>query len=238
MPKVLNAPINIGTAPTNYGDALRQAGFEPLIVSTSNQLDLIGEPTENLLVLIEANNISRLELKNCVDQCVSLNIPVFALVDKNRVADLGTVTGLTDFVVRPFSSEEIITRARRAIGRDVRGDAPNVIRVGDLAIDPASYKVTVAGRNVNLRYKEYELLLLMAMNPGRVYSRDQLLEHVWGYDYLGGTRTVDVHVRRLRSKIDDRDHQFVETVWNVGYRFREGASNLTQTHHESKESPK
>ena len=78
----------------------------------------------------------------------------------------------------------------------------------------------------------------MAMNPGRVYSRDQLLEHVWGYDYLGGTRTVDVHVRRLRSKIDDRDHQFVETVWNVGYRFKESANNLTQTHHGSKESTK
>ena len=203
----------------DYVDSLRQAGFDPLIASTSNELDLIGEATENLLILIEANKISRLELKICVDQCVRLNIPVFALVDENKIADLGSVSGLTDFVVRPFTSEEIVTRVKRAIGPDVNRDFQDLVRVGDLSINPSNYEVTVAGRNVNLRYKEYELLLLMAMNPGRVYSRDQLLEHVWGYDYLGGTRTVDVHVRRLRSKIDDRDHQFVETVWNVGYRF-------------------
>ena len=225
-------------AQPDYVHALREAGFEPLIVSTSDQLELIGESTEHLLILIEVNNISRLELKNCVDQCVNLGIPVLALVDENGVVDLESATGLTDFVVHPFSSEEIVTRAKRGIWSDVKRDVQDLIQVGDLTINTASYEVTVANRNVNLRYKEYELLLLMAMNPGRVYSRDQLLEHVWGYDYLGGTRTVDVHVRRLRSKIDDRDHQFVETVWNVGYRFREGASNLTQPHHESKESTK
>ena len=222
----------------DYVDSLRQAGFDPLIASTSNELDLIGEATENLLILIEANKVSRLELKNCEDQCVSLNIPVFALVDENKIADLGSISGLTDFVVHPLTSEEIVTRVKRAIGPDVNRDFQDLIRVGDLSINPSNYEVTVAGRNVNLRYKEYELLLLMAMNPGRVYSRDQLLEHVWGYDYLGGTRTVDVHVRRLRSKIDDRDHQFVETVWNVGYRFKESANNLTQPHHGSKESTK
>ena len=235
---MLNTPINIGTAHPDYVDSLRQAGFNPLIASTSNRLDLIGKATENLLILIEVNKVSRLELKNCVDQCVRLNIPVFALVDENKIADLGSVSGLTDFVVHPFTSEEIVTRVKRAIGPDVNRDVQDLVRVGDLSINPSNYEVTVAGRNVNLRYKEYELLLLMAMNPGRVYSRDQLLEHVWGYDYLGGTRTVDVHVRRLRSKIDDRDHQFVETVWNVGYRFKESANNLTQTHHGSKESTK
>ena len=235
---MLHTPINIGTAHPDYVDSLRQAGFDPLIASTSNRLELIGEATENLLILIEANKVSRLELKNCVDQCVSLNIPVFALVDENKIADLGSVSGLTDFVVRPFTSEEIVTRVKRAIGPDVNRDVQDLVRVGDLSINPSNYEVTVAGRNVNLRYKEYELLLLMAMNPGRVYSRDQLLEHVWGYDYLGGTRTVDVHVRRLRSKIDDRDHQFVETVLNVGYRFKESANNLPQTHHGSKESTK
>ena len=77
------------------------------------------------------------------------------------------------------------------------------------------------GRRVSLRFKEYELLLLMAANPGRVYSREVLLNRIWGYEYLGGTRTVDVHIRRLRSKIEDTGHRFIETVWQVGYRFRD-----------------
>ena len=79
---------------------------------------------------------------------------------------------------------------------------------------------------MNLRFKEYELLLLIASSPGRVYTREALLNLVWGYDYLGGTRTVDVHVRRLRSKIEDANHSFIETVWNIGYRFRDIASQL------------
>ena len=79
---------------------------------------------------------------------------------------------------------------------------------------------------MNLRFKEYELLLLIASSPGRVYTREALLNLVWGYDYLGGTRTVDVHVRRLRSKIEDANHSFIETVWNIGYQFRDIASQL------------
>ena len=78
------------------------------------------------------------------------------------------------------------------------------------------------GRKVLLTYKEYQLLVLLASTPGRVYTRDNLLSQVWGYDYFGGTRTVDVHIRRLRSKIEDASHSFIETIWNVGYRFNAG----------------
>jgi DNA-binding response OmpR family regulator len=96
-----------------------------------------------------------------------------------------------------------------------------MVRVGDMTINAANFEVSVGGRRVSLRFKEYELLLLMAANPGRVYSREALLNKVWGYDYLGGTRTVDVHIRRLRSKIEDAEHTFIETVWQVGYRFKD-----------------
>ena len=96
-----------------------------------------------------------------------------------------------------------------------------VVRVGELTIDLQSYEVSMAGRRVSLTYKEFQLLTLLASNPGRVYTREALLNQVWGYDYLGGTRTVDVHIRRLRSKVEDPDHLFVETIWNVGYRFRD-----------------
>ena len=94
------------------------------------------------------------------------------------------------------------------------------MKVGDLSIDLDRYDVSVDGRRVSLTYKEFQLLVLLASNPGRVYTRDALLSQVWGYDYLGGTRTVDVHVRRLRSKVEAPGTAFVETVWNVGYRFK------------------
>ena len=89
-----------------------------------------------------------------------------------------------------------------------------------LPIYQERYEVTVAGRRVALTYKEFQVLVLLASNPGRVYTREALLSQIWGYDYLGGTRTVDVHIRRLRSKVESPGRSFVETIWNVGYRFR------------------
>jgi two-component system alkaline phosphatase synthesis response regulator PhoP len=99
-------------------------------------------------------------------------------------------------------------------------DSANVVHQGEIRIDIERYEVTVSGRKVDLTFKEYELLRVLASNPGHVYSREALLQTVWAYDYYGGTRTVDVHIRRLRSKINDVEHRFIETVWNVGYRFR------------------
>ena len=107
------------------------------------------------------------------------------------------------------------------LGRTGLTDRGDLVRQGDLVINRVNYEVSLRGRRLNLRFKEYELLLLMATTPGRVYTREALLERIWGYDYLGGTRTVDVHIRRLRSKIEDADHTFIETVWQVGYRFRD-----------------
>ena len=94
-----------------------------------------------------------------------------------------------------------------------------IIKCGDLRIDLERYEVWLGRKKIGLTYKEYELLKFLASNPGKVFPRDTLLDEVWGYNYFGGTRTVDVHIRRLRSKIEDRDHAFIETVRSVGYRF-------------------
>ena len=88
------------------------------------------------------------------------------------------------------------------------------------------YEVSSRGKRVLLTFKEYQLLVLLVTNPGKVYTREELLMDVWAYDYFGGTRTVDVHIRRLRSKIEDADHSFIETVRNVGYRFRSDDINV------------
>jgi DNA-binding winged helix-turn-helix (wHTH) protein len=120
----------------------------------------------------------------------------------------------------PCSPEEVVVRLNLAMARNAPEETQNNIVHGDLVIDLDRYEVTLNGRKVDLTYKEYELLKYLASNPGRVFSREALLRSVWEYDYFGGTRTVDVHIRRLRSKIDDVSNNFIETQWNVGYRFR------------------
>ena len=115
-----------------------------------------------------------------------------------------------------------MARVRRAIWRRAGAEGSHLLRRGDLTIDQANYKVFVGGRPVQLTFKEYELLRFLAQNHDRVCTRETLLNRVWGYDFYGGCRTVDVHIRRLRSKIEDSSHTFIETVRNVGYRFRAG----------------
>jgi DNA-binding response OmpR family regulator len=123
-----------------------------------------------------------------------------------------------DFVLLPALSEELAARVRIAVRRRTP-EAGDLVRAGDLVMDLANYRVSVAGRGVELTYKEYELLRFLMQNPEKVLTREALLKRVWGYDYFGGSRTVDVHIRRLRSKLEDRGHIFIETIRNVGYRF-------------------
>lgn len=127
-----------------------------------------------------------------------------------------------DFLLVPARPAEAVARVRLVLRRRTNVDAQNLLRCGDLVIDLANYKVTVGGQAVELTYKEYELLRFLMSNPAKVFTREQLLNRVWGYDYYGGARTVDVHIRRLRSKIELRPGQFfIETVRNVGYRFKD-----------------
>lgn len=129
---------------------------------------------------------------------------------------------LDDFFIWPGWAPEVQARVRRALWQHTGLNPAHVIRVGDLTIDTANYKVFLAGQPVELRYKEYELLRFLAMNPNKVLTRQTLLNAVWGYNFYGGARTVDTHIRRLRSRIEDSRHTFIETVRNVGYRFRSG----------------
>ncbi|KAA1299279.1 MAG: DNA-binding response regulator [SAR202 cluster bacterium] len=96
-----------------------------------------------------------------------------------------------------------------------------IIKFENLVIDTEKYLVTLENKKIDLTFKELELLKVLATNPGRVFSRENLLKNIWDYDYYGGTRTVDVHVRRLRRKIEDHKNNFIETIWNVGYKFNE-----------------
>ena len=128
---------------------------------------------------------------------------------------------IDDFVIQPYNMRELILRIKRLLNyrtESVDGDEP--IKCNGLVMDIAKCEVTVVGKVVALTFREYELLQFLAGNRGRVFSRQTLLDKVWGYDYYGGDRTVDVHVRRLRSKIENSKHTFIETVRNIGYRFK------------------
>ena len=142
------------------------------------------------------------------------------MVSQEHRSLLDPTLPVEDFIFSPLGDAELRIRVRHILWKTGSWDSGQVVRIGDLLIDQERYEISVAGRRVILTYKEYQLLCLLATNPGRVYSREALLSRVWGYDYFGGTRTVDVHIRRLRSKVEDATHLFIETVRNVGYRFR------------------
>jgi DNA-binding response OmpR family regulator len=144
--------------------------------------------------------------------------PIVVVVDDDVVGRFRLETGADDFVMTSASAGEIAARLSAAVRRAGRGDEATVLRAGDLIVNPENYQVYVRGRPLDLTFKEFELLRFLAQRPGRVCDRDLLLREVWGYDYFGGTRTVDVHVRRLRAKLGPEHEALIETIRNVGYR--------------------
>ena len=143
---------------------------------------------------------------------------VLVVMPEAGLAGLQRDWGASDFVLPGASPAEIEARVRLLLQRPTKSRANADVRVGDLVIDPESYQVRLRGRPLDLTYKEFELLRYLAQRPGRVSTRSQLLQEVWGYDFFGGTRTVDVHVRRLRAKLGAEYESMIVTVRNVGYK--------------------
>lgn len=155
------------------------------------------------------------------------DVPIIMLTAKGDDMDkiLGLEYGADDYITKPFNILEVKARIKaimRRVNRKSGGDSDKVITKGGMKIDCESRRVFIEGREVNLTAKEFDLLELLAMNPNKVYSRENLLNIVWGYEYPGDARTVDVHIRRLREKIETHpsDPKYVYTKWGVGYYFR------------------
>ena len=157
-------------------------------------------------------------------------VPVIMVTAKGEDMDkiMGLENGADDYITKPFNILELKARIKAILRRSVKkvsGDAPkssNLLKVRDLEIEKESRLTTISGVEVNLTAKEFDLLDLFMENPGKVYSRENLLDTVWGYDYPGDVRTVDVHVRRLREKIEENpsDPKYIHTKWGVGYYFK------------------
>ena len=174
------------------------------------------------VLVLDLGALSRQLVSWLTSWCRRFRVPVIGVITLGMIDAQELWDDVTDVVVLPICPGELRFRSLRAITRinGFRSGDDKVIVVGDLKIDKERYEVSILDRKILLTYKEYQLLVLLASTPGRVYGRDSLLNQIWGYAYFGGTRTVDVHIRRLRSKIENTGHHFIETVRNVGYRFR------------------
>ena len=149
--------------------------------------------------------------------------PIIMLTAKGEVFDkiLGLELGADDYVVKPFEAKEVVARIRAVLRRagGAEEDAVKEVRWDKLVINLTNYELRVNGEQIDTPPKEMELIYHLASNPNRVFTRDQLLDDVWGFDYYGDSRTVDVHIKRIREKLPDNDNWAVSTVWGVGYKF-------------------
>lgn len=149
------------------------------------------------------------------------NVPVIMLTAKGETFDkvLALELGADDYIVKPFDPKELVARVKAVIRRSTQEDKSDILEYPNLKIDMQNYQVIYEGREVQMPPKEIELLYFLASRPNKVLTRDQLLEQVWGFEYFGDSRTVDVHIKRLREKFKDDEPWQIKTVWGVGYKF-------------------
>ena len=155
------------------------------------------------------------------------NVPIIMLSAKGEIFDkvLGLELGADDYMIKPFDSKELVARVKAVLRRfepakpATSQTTGKYVEYPDLIINQTNYSVTYRGENVDMPPKELELLYFLASSPNQVFTREQLLDHIWGYEYIGDTRTVDVHIKRLREKIKDNSNWAISTVWGIGYKF-------------------
>jgi DNA-binding response OmpR family regulator len=154
------------------------------------------------------------------------NVPIIMLSAKGETFDkvLGLELGADDYIIKPFDSKELVARVRAVLRRfhvnpPSSSSSEKSVSYPDLTINLTNYSVTYMGKQIDMPPKELELLYFLASSPNQVFTREQLLDHIWGYEYIGDTRTVDVHIKRLREKIKDNPRWSIATVWGIGYKF-------------------
>ena len=190
-------------------------------------LDAFKEYAPNLILLdIMLPGLDGYEV--CREIRRESKVPIIMLSAKTEVFDkvLGLELGADDYIIKPFDSKELVARVKAVLRRYTEAPAPVAkkpdekrVEYTDLIINLSNYEVIYKGKPVEMTPREIELLYFLASSPNQVFTREQLLDHIWGYEYAGDTRTVDVHIKRIREKIADTDQWSIGTVWSVGYRF-------------------
>ncbi|MEW5820410.1 MAG: response regulator transcription factor [Cyanobacteriota bacterium] len=183
-------------------------------------IDEINESIASLII-IDLSTITEARNKNIKKEYFLKTVPVLASINNETLTKFYVGCNADDFILENASKEELITRVKFLMAKVYGITSSETVEIQGLIIDLAEHKVLINFKPIDLTYMEFKLLQFFATNPNRVFSRNHILERVWGYDYYGGTRTVDVHVRRLRSKLGYKYEQFIQTVRNVGYKFSE-----------------
>lgn len=213
---------------TNICELLRlyieKDGFETVIANTGTQAIKLFEQENPELVMLDIMLPELDGWQVCREIRKTSQVPIIMLTAKGEVFDkvLGLELGADDYVVKPFEAKEIVARIHAVLRRTSTNDELNIkeVKWDKISINLTNYELKVDGVQIDTPPKELELLYHLASNPNRVFTRDQLLDEVWGFDYYGDSRTVDVHVKRLREKIDGVSSKWeLKTVWGVGYKF-------------------
>lgn len=208
--------------------SLEQEGMEVICAYDGEEALEAAKNTEFDIILLDIMLPKLTGLEVCQQIREFSNVPIIMLTAKDNDMDkiMGLEYGADDYITKPFNILEVKARIkaimRRTSSRDREASGPKTVVNGDLKLDCDGRRVYIAGREVNLTAREFDLLELLALNPNKVYSRENLLKLVWGNDYPGDVRTVDVHIRRLREKIESNpsEPKYVHTKWGVGYFFR------------------
>lgn len=228
MNKILIADDNqqITSILANYA---RKEGFEPLVALDGQQaLELFEQHEKNIDVVLLDVMMPKLDgFEVCRELRRQSMVPIIMVTARGEDFEriMGLDIGADDYILKPFSAGEVMARVRAILRRVQAREAEqqNLYSVGNLVIDLDKYLVTIGGADVTLTKKEVELLWTLAKNSSKVFSRENLLDSIWGYDYFGDSRTVDSHIKRLRAKVDKFEHEEweIKTIWGVGYRFEE-----------------
>ena len=198
---------------------LNGRGLSSLVLPGSEDiLQGISDNGGNLVIILLSNFTLANNIARIIKQ--EKKLPVLMLVQPDKIVQAALPMEADDFVLYPGQEEELSLRIKRLLPGNGAILSEECIHCGDLVVDLASCEVSLKGEVLDLTFREYELLKFLALNRGRTFTREALLNRVWGYDYFGGDRTVDVHIRRLRTKTGDLDNPYIETVRNIGYRFR------------------
>ena len=179
---------------------------------------LINAPTSDLIFVDARQDLASAKSLCKILTTTGINVPLVLVLTEGGLTAVSADWGVDDVILENAGPAEVDARIRLVVGRLAQEKTSSKIQASGVVIDEASYSAKVHGKPLDLTFKEFELLRFLATHPSRVFTREQLLSEVWGYDYFGGTRTVDVHVRRLRAKLGDLE-SLIGTVRNVGYRF-------------------
>jgi len=193
---------------------------------------LVDAPITDCIIIDARRDLPTLKSFTKLITTTGVSTPIIIVTTEGGLSAINADWGITDVILDTAGPAEVDARIRIVIGKDAidqlaKNPSLKEIRSGDVVIDEDSYTAKIKGRTLDLTFKEFELLKYLAQHPGRVFSRSQLLQEIWGYDYFGGTRTVDVHIRRLRSKLGPEFESVIDTVRNVGYRFSTSNNPVT-----------